>query len=183
MKNSKKKNKHGLSYRTTKLTLYFSWLAVRRYLRCVKKLRPFDYFLMACAFPFIFVCLIACVIVLPLSFIFKFNDEKVFEIFVEKVDTVAELTMNVIRDVCLLFNCEGLLWRLFWSDVEWSVFEGQYHERARHVKLKTENFTKWFELQSYKMPITKDVYDWYMKHTDSNYIKEVEDKRKKRKKK
>ena len=183
MKNSKKKNKHGLSYRTTKLTLYFSWLAVRRYLRCVKKLLPFDYFLMACTFPFIFVCLIACVIVLPLSFIFKFNDEKVLENFVEKVGTVAELTMNVIRDVCLFFHCEGLLWRLFWSDVEWSVFEEQYPERARHVKLKTDNFTKWFELQSYKMPITKDVYDWYMKHTDSSYIKEVNDKRKKRKKK
>ena len=183
MKNSKKKNKHGLSYRTTKLTLYFAWLTVRRYLRCVKKLHPFDYFLMACTFPFILAALITFVIVAPLSFIFRFNFEKVTDPIVEGIGEVAEFTMDKIRDVCLFFHWDGLLWKLFWSAVEWSDFEEEYPERARHVQLKTENFTKWFELQSYKMPITKDVYDWYMKHIDSNYIKEVEDKRKKRKKK
>ena len=182
MKNSKK-NKRGLSYRTTKLTLYFAWITVRRYLRCVKKLRPFDYFLMACTMPFIVACLVSLVMVEPFALIFRFNPEKVADPIVETIGKIAELTMNVIRDVCLFFHCDGLLWRLFWSDVEWSDFEEEYPERARHVKLKTDNFTKWFELQSYKMPITKDVYDWYMKHTDSNYIKEVNDKRKKRKKK
>jgi hypothetical protein len=33
------------------------------------------------------------------------------------------------------------------------------------------------------MPITKDVYDWYQKHSDPNFIREVKDKRKKREKK
>jgi hypothetical protein len=178
-----KKNNHGLSYRSPKLDLYFSWLAVRRYMRCVKKLRLFDYFLMACALPFILAVLIIFVVIAPLSFIFRFNFEKVTDPIVEGIGEVAEFTMNKIRDICLFFHCEGLLWRLFWSEVEWSDFEEEYPERARYVKLKTDNFKKWFELQSYKMPITKDVYDWYQKHTDSNFIREVEEKRKKRKKK
>lgn len=182
MKNSKKNNR-GLSYRTHKLDLYFSWLAFRKYLRCVKKLRPFDYFLMACTLPFIFACLISFVIILPISFIFRFNGEKVTDPICEAVGEVAEWTMNKIRDTCLFFHCDGLLWRLFWSEVEWSDFEEEYPERARHVKLKTDNFMKWFELQSYKMPITKDVYDWYQKHSDPNFIREVKDKRKKRNKK
>ena len=170
MKNSKKKNDHGLSYRTPKLELYFSWLAVRKYMRCVRKLRPFDYFLMACATLFILACLVSTVIVFPLSLIFGFKSE-------DPIIKVGEFTMNKIRDICLFFHCEGLLWRFFWSEVEWSDFEEEYPERARHVKLKTENFIKWFELQSYKMPITKDVYDWYQQHSDPDFIREVKYKR------
>lgn len=99
------------------------------------------------------------------------------------VGEVAEFTMNKIRDICLFFHCEGLLWKLFWSETEWSDFEENDPVRARHVKLKTDNFMKWFELQSFKMPITKDVYDWYQKHRDPSYISEVNNKRNKRKKK
>lgn len=164
MKNYKKKNDRGLSYRTTKLTLYFTWLSVRRYLRCVKKLRPFDYFLMVCIVPFVLVCIVTFVIVIPFSFIFRFNFKKVTDPIIKAVGEVAEFTMNKIRDICLFFHCEGLLWSFFWSDVEWSDFEKEHPEQARYVKLKTENFKKWFELQSYKMPITKDVYDWYQNH-------------------
>ena len=133
--------------------------------------------------PFIITSVASLVIVFPFAFVFRFNYEKVVDPIVEFLGELAEFTMNKIRDVCLFFNWDGLLWRLFWDNLEWSDFEEQYPERARRVQLKTDNFMKWFELQSFKMPITKDVYDWYMKHTDLSYIREVEEKRKKRKKK
>ena len=182
MKNFKK-TKNGLSYRSPKLELYFSWLAVRKYLRCVKKFRPFDYFLMCCALPFLLAAIITIGIIFPLSLIFKFSCEDVTDPILGRIGDVAEFAMNTIRDLCVFFHCEGLMWRFFWSDSEFEDFEEKYPERARHVKLKSENFTKWFELQSYKMPITKDVYDWYQQHSDPNFIKEVKAKRNKRKKK
>ena len=101
-----------------------------------------------------------------------------------KIVELAGFYQDTVRTLMLFLHLDRWLWTCYWNtNSEFEEFEKKNPERGRRIRLKTENFMKWFELQSYKMPITKDVFDWYMKHIDAAYIREVKAKRKKEKKK
>ena len=183
MKNSKKKN-IGLKYDTVSLRCFFGVLDTKRYLRCIKKLSAVDFVMLLSCTPFLVLIIIGFIIAEVIGLITRKPFDEVVNPIGEKIVALAEIYQRVVRTLMLFLHFDRWLWTCYWNtDSEFEAFEKKNPERGRRIRLKTENFLKWFELQSYKMPITKDVFDWYMKHISHDFINEVKAKRKKRNKK
>lgn len=183
MKNSKKKN-IGLKYDTLSLRRFFVVLDIKRYLRCIKKLSVVDFVMLLTCVPLLFLVVLGFVIASVISFITRKPFDDIIDPIGEKICDLLGFHQALLRTLMLFLHFDRWLWTCYWNtDSEFEAFEKKNPERGRRIRLKTENFIKWFELQSYKMPITKDVFDWYMKHISQDFINEVKNKRKKRNKK
>ena len=180
VKNSKKKN-IGLKYQTPSLRWYFGVLDIKRYLRCLKKLSVVDLVMLLTCVPLVLLVFIGFTVASIICFITRKSFDDVIDPIGHKICDLAGFHQSLLRTLMLFLHLDRWLWTCYWNtDGEFKKFEKENPERGRRIRLKTENFMKWFELQSYKMPITKDVFDWYIKHNDAEWIRSVKEKRKKK---